>query len=324
VPILFERRVLGVLHVGTLGPRQFHVSDAQLLQVVADRIGVGIAYAQLYEDERRARVRAQEEEARSRFLAELSAVLSSTLDYDTTLANVARLMVPSFADGCVLDIVRDGGRLERIAVAGGDPGDEQIARGLLERHPPDGERHPLVRVLRTGAPLLVRDVSDAMLDGMASDGEHRDVLRRFGIRSAIMAPLVVRGETLGVISFISRRPERRFGEGDLELALEIARRAAFAVENARLYRAARESRERVARQAARQRRLADAARVFAEASLDVGTVGEALLRQLSDALGDVCTVRLLSEDGKWLVPLAFHHPDPEAERALAPIAATRR
>src|SRR5207245_2185825 len=114
VPILFEGRGIGVLHVGTLQPRHFRQEDAQLLQVVADRIGLGIEYARLYEEERAARARSEVEQRRSRFLANVSALLATTLDYEATLRNLARLAVPELGDWCVIHMLGEQGSMRRV------------------------------------------------------------------------------------------------------------------------------------------------------------------------------------------------------------------
>src|SRR5213594_3734146 len=123
VPILFEGRGIGVLHVGTLQPRHFRQEDAQLLQVVADRIGLGIEYARLYE------------QGRSRFLANVSALLATTPDYERTLRNLARLAVPELGDWCVIDMLGEQGLMRRVAVAHVDPTKESLGWELERRYP---------------------------------------------------------------------------------------------------------------------------------------------------------------------------------------------
>ena len=242
VPILFEGRVVGVLHVGTLQPRQFRRADAQLLQVVADRIGLGIEYSRLYEQERNARARSEVEQRRSRFLANVSALLATTPDYEPTLRNLARLAVPELGDWCVIDMLGEQGLMRRVAVAHVDPTRESLGWELERRYPmrPDDAYSP-ARVARTGRPQLVAEVTEAILAEAARDVTHLDLLHQLGLASAITVPLVARGRTLGTLSVAISASGRRYTQEDLIFMEEVAARAALAVDNARLYREAQET-----------------------------------------------------------------------------------
>src|SRR5215212_6424238 len=176
-------------------------------------------------------------EEAQRFLAEVGATLSSSLDYRATLASVARLAVPRLADWCAVDIVEEDGTLERLAVEHEDLQKVQVAHELQERYPPDPETpQGLLRVLRSGQSEFYPDITDEMMVAAARDAEHLRLMRELGFVSLIFVPLVARGRTLGVITLVSAESGRRYREADLELAEELARHAALAVDNARLYR----------------------------------------------------------------------------------------
>jgi PAS domain S-box-containing protein len=176
-------------------------------------------------------------EEAQRFLAEVGAALSSSLDYRTTLASVARLAVPRLADWCAVDIVEEDGSLERLAVEHEDPQKVQLAHELNERYPPDPEApQGVLRVVRSGQSEFYPDITDEMLVDAARDAEHLRLMREIGFVSVIIVPLVARGRTLGVITLVSAESGRRYREDDLELVEELARHAALAVDNARLYR----------------------------------------------------------------------------------------
>src|SRR6059058_182830 len=242
VPILFEGKVIGVLHVGTLHPRHFRRDDAQLLQVVADRIGLGIEYSRLYEEERRARARSEAEQRRSRFLANVSALLATTLDYEATLRNLARLAVPELGDWCVIDMLGEHGQMRRVAVAHVVPAKESLAWELERRHAmrPEDAYSP-ARVARTGRAELVPEVTEALLAEAARDEAHLDLLHQLGLASHICVPLVARGRTLGTLSVATSGAGRRYTREDLAFTEEVAARAALAVDNVRLYREAQET-----------------------------------------------------------------------------------
>ena len=182
----------------------------------------------------------KQEEGAQRFLAEAGDVLSSSLDYRATLASVARLAVPTLADWCAVDILAADGSVERLATAHEDPDKVSLAIRLQEGYPTDPEAASGVpHVLRTGRPELYPEVTDATLEAIAQDPEHLDLLREIGFTSVIIVPMVARERTLGAVTLVSAESGRRYGESDLGLAEELARRAAMAVDNARLYEEAR-------------------------------------------------------------------------------------
>ena len=179
---------------------------------------------------------ARRREAELRFLAGASAALAELLDVPSTMQRVASLAVPHFADWCAVDLLGPDGSLERVAVAHADAGKVARARDLHRRHPPDPAAPGGVwAVLRTGTAELVPEVTDEMLAGAVTDGDHLRAIRELGLRSYIGVPLTARGQTAGVVTFAMAGSGRRFGPDDLRLAGDLARRAAVAVENARLY-----------------------------------------------------------------------------------------
>src|SRR5215207_1018798 len=171
-----------------------------------------------------------------RFLAESGATLSSSLDYRDTLANVARIAVPILADWCAVDVMEEDGSVERLAVEHSDPEKVALAYELQERYPSDPEATRGVRkVLQTGEPDMMAEIPDELLDQAAMDVEHRTIMRELGVRSYMVVPMVVRGRSHGAITLVSAESGRRYEETDLRLAEELARRAALAVDNAKLY-----------------------------------------------------------------------------------------
>jgi PAS domain S-box-containing protein len=172
------------------------------------------------------------------FLAQASDVLSSSLDYHTTLSAVAGLVVPRFADWCAIDLLRDDGTLERVSVAHVDPEKVKLAHELMRQYPIDlNEPAGVAQVLRSGKPDFVAHISDEMLRAVTVDDAHLAMMQRLGLRSYIGVPLVARGRTLGAISLVSAESGRVYTGTNVLQAMELARRAALAVDNARLYQA---------------------------------------------------------------------------------------
>jgi PAS domain S-box-containing protein len=175
-------------------------------------------------------------EVGQRFLAESGRLLGASLDYATTLRSVARVAVPSFADWCSVTLVDDHGGLEQVATAHSDPAKLELAERLRERYPQDprAETGP-AHVIRTARSELLPEIRDELLVGAAQDEEHLELLRGLGIRSAMIVPLPSWRGALGALSFVNDKSGRAFDESDLALAEEVGRRAATAIENARLY-----------------------------------------------------------------------------------------
>jgi PAS domain S-box-containing protein len=187
----------------------------------------------LLKHEQLARAEAEANEQRFAFLAQASEILSSSLDYEATLKSVAHLAVPLFADWCRVDVLKDDGEIQRVAVAHQDLAKIALAEEIINRYPNDPGGLPLV--LRTGEAAIYPEVTDAMLEQGACDAEHLELLRKVGIKSVMIVPLVARERTLGAITFVSGETDRIYSESDLNFAQDLADRAALAVDNARLY-----------------------------------------------------------------------------------------
>ena len=183
-------------------------------------------------------------EDRQRFLADAGWVLGSSLAYERTLADVARLAVPRIADWCAVDIFRDG-RLERLALEHADPLKLSLARELQETmlHAAEAAGAAAVRLQE---PVLVSEVDDDALASFGFDDSQLEIARALEPRSYVTVPLSARGEVFGSISLVTAESERTYDEDDLALAVELARHAAAAIDNAHLCEEA-ERRGRAAR-----------------------------------------------------------------------------
>jgi serine phosphatase RsbU (regulator of sigma subunit) len=164
-------------------------------------------------------------------------VLSSSLDFEQTLRRVAELAVPELADWCGVDVRDERGVSRQVAVAHVDPAKIAFAHELRERFPPhpDEDETGLYAVMRTGRPELYREITDELLQASVTDHEQLEMVRSLGMRSVMIVPMTVAGRTLGALTFVSAESGRSFDEDDLAFAEELARRAAVAVENSRLF-----------------------------------------------------------------------------------------
>jgi PAS domain S-box-containing protein len=176
-------------------------------------------------------------EQERQFLAEANVALSGSLDYEQTIGTVAQLVVRDFADWCIVDIMEERENLRRLKVASADPANAALC-ARFEQVRIDRNRPYLLRpVIEARQPLLVEHVSAEFLESVAQSPEHLQALRSVSPTSIMAVPLLMRGQSLGVVAFISSTPSRVYRAGDLRLAEALADRAAVAIENARLYRA---------------------------------------------------------------------------------------
>jgi PAS domain S-box-containing protein len=175
-------------------------------------------------------------EKEQQFLAEVSVALSASLNYEQTLANVARLVVQTFADWSAVDVIDEEGQLSRLTVASADP-DQAALCTVLEQMPPDRDLPHIMRsVIENKRPLVVEQVTAQYIESLVQGPGHLQALLATGIRSFVAVPLLVRGHPFGALFLGSSTLSRVFGQGDLRLAEALADRAARAIENARLYR----------------------------------------------------------------------------------------
>jgi PAS domain S-box-containing protein len=187
-------------------------------------------------EEHAAREAAEHAERRAAFLAEGSRVLGSSFDYQTTLASLTRLAVPTLADYCTVDIIGRDEKIERVGVAHADPMKEPVLWAVTKYVRTDLPMAPhLHRALVEGESTLVAEYDDEQLAATLLDDEHLRLVRRLSPRSIVSVPLQLGGRILGVLALYMSESGRRFGPDDLSLAEELGRRASLAIENARLF-----------------------------------------------------------------------------------------
>jgi PAS domain S-box-containing protein len=187
-------------------------------------------------DRKRAEEERERRHRRAVFLSEIAGALSESLAYGETLSRVAALVVPAFADWCAVDVVREDGEVERVAVTHAHGGKVELADEIRRRYEhPRSPNWPL-HVIRTATPALFPDLTDEMIVAAAHGDEERiGLVRELGLRSYVCVPLVVAGRALGALTVANGESGRRFDEDDIRLAEDIASRAALAVANARSY-----------------------------------------------------------------------------------------
>ena len=242
VPLRIQNDVSGSIVFYWRTPRSFGEFEVRVARIIGNLAASALGTADLYDRELLMRQQAEAAERRASFVVQAGLVLASSLDYQQTLASVARLAVPTFADWAAVDVLDEKGMLERVAVAHSDPEKVEFAYGIHRRYPPQ-EHDPTRMVMQTGQPMMMT-VPGEVTEGSADDSAHARAVQELGIRSFIVAPMIFGERSMGAITFAMAESGRTYAEPDLQMAEELARRAAIAVQHARLHRDISASEER--------------------------------------------------------------------------------
>ncbi len=225
MPLIARGHTLGVLALIRTTAR-FDQADVDTVRELAARVAVAVDNANLYREARRGREQLG-------FLAEASALLGSTLEVEGTLDELCSLVAGRAADWCAVHLRDDTGRIHAASVAHRDLDRTKTARSELAAFPSTREPPTMVsRAIETGEPVLISNGEDSF-------SEH-GFEREEGVHSGMVIPLVARGRPLGSLSLVRAETVERYTPEDLEFAVDLARRAAIALDNAQLYRASEE------------------------------------------------------------------------------------
>ncbi len=227
VPVWVRGELVAVLCHEHDGPKRTWTHEEQAF-------AVGLAQTIATALEARERNRAERRAQRATFLAESSAVLTETLDITAIPSRLVALAVPLLGDWCVLDVL-EGSTLRRLASAHADPAKVADVEALYRRYPPHVDcPQATARAVRTGATVRVGDPDGLSARDISSDPEHVALLQWLGFRSGVAVPLSAHGRTLGALAIVSAN--RSYSPDDVALAEELGRRAAIALDHARLFR----------------------------------------------------------------------------------------
>jgi PAS domain S-box-containing protein len=243
VPLAARGRVFGGLHFSFPTERTFSEADADFLKDLGQQCALALDRALLLEAAETERVKAERARKWLEFMTKATAALGETLDYRTRLTALAALCVPDLADWAAVDVLAEDGTLHRLAVTHRRPEMEPVMRELQSRFPPQAGRHPALMALKTGKTQQIGEISDEMLASADLDPENLRLLRLVGIRATLTVALSARGSAIGAITYgMSPAPQgsgRLFTPETIAIAEELARRAAVALDNSRLFETAR-------------------------------------------------------------------------------------
>ena len=288
VPLTTRGRTIGALTLlSTREGRHYGKRDVDFAHHLARRFALAIDNARLFDESRDARVRAE-------FLVRAGEILSGSMDYEETLRNVAAIAVPELADWCTVQLLDEDGSIRQVAAAHVDPAKVRLAQELQERFPTDPETPTgSSGVIRTGQTEVTPEITDELIEVAVADPELRQVVKDLGLRSTIIAPLRAHGRVFGAVTFVSAESGRRFGDEDIQLVEELARRAGTAVDNARLYT----ERGRIAHTLQMELLPADLPEIpFVEVAVRYRAAGE-----LNEVGGDFYDIFPSAVEGEWML-----------------------
>ncbi len=242
VPLVVHHVTIGAMGFSFSEVRELSATDKTFIMGLAQKCAQALERTRLYEAERTARLSAEAAQARATFLAEVSRVLASSLNYDTRLQHLAWLLVPEFADWCFIDVIeKDQNVLRRIEKAVDNPAKDSVRKALHDRFRPDLLDSPKVGAAYvTGQAEFYPQMTDDLLTTMARNTDHHQLLRAIGIRSAIFVPLLGRGQILGMVTLLYAESGRQYTQEDVATATDLASRAGLLMDNVKLYTTARE------------------------------------------------------------------------------------
>lgn len=220
-----------VINLKESGPKAIFKTSASPIQDADGNITASILVASDVTQEKRY-------ESNQAFLAQVKSLLISTLDYDQILDKVASSAIPYLADGCMVDLL-EGDNIKRIVTKHRDPFIQALMDELQRRYPPRIDSpQPTARAIRTGLSTMMK-VDHETIVKHCFDNDHVDLITRIGIRSHISIPLQIRGRIIGSINLFTSFERTEFDDIDYTLALELARNASVAIDNASLYKDAK-------------------------------------------------------------------------------------
>ncbi len=244
VPLIARGRVIGAITLSSIRADRFYtMSDLKFAQEIANRIALTLDNANLYRQAQNEIIVRRETEKklvdaqkRLLFLSEASKLLSSSLDYKTTINNIATLAIPYIADWYIVDMLNEKGQMELLSVAHADKKMVRFAKEYRKTHPVDlSTNSGTARVIKTGKSEFIPIVTDEMIVDSVKNKKELKLIRSLGFTSIIMVPLLVQGTVFGAMTLVSAGSKRIFSETDLSMIEELGTRIALAIQNVKLY-----------------------------------------------------------------------------------------
>jgi PAS domain S-box-containing protein len=217
-------------------------------------------------------------EETEKFIGEASRTLSGSLECRELLKQVSEFIVPRLADYCIIDLIDESGTVHRETLRHSDPERQELIDRLRRFPPRDARGLGVPHVLRSREPDLIPEVTEAWLRAISQSEEHLEILHTLAPRSVLIVPLWARGRVIGAITCAYTESGRHYSEADLPLARDLVGRAALAIENARLYEKAKQSRGEAERRAREEEALREAA-----GAVNAAFTSEDVIRRIAES-----------------------------------------
>lgn len=316
IPLKVNEKMIGGFNLSFSTEKPHTSSEEAFFTALAQQCAQSLERARLYDAEQKARQSAEDAQKQLAFLAEASAILATSLEAHHTLTQITNLIVPTLAESAHIDLLRDDGTIDRLAIRHTDPEKEADLYELNRLFPIDPQAHMgPAKVIRTGSAELVSVVPEGLLDSYAKNERHLELMQSFKMRSYIIVPLTVRGKTFGALTFTSS-VAGSFTVEDLTLLEEFGRRAALSVANAQLYQAEQGARAFADQNLQRVTRL-QAATAFLSEALTVEQVSSVTIEHTTYATNATSSVLALlknnpiKDNPMVLGVMATHGYDPD-------------
>lgn len=243
IPVRFEAFCSAVERWFEISAYPSHDGLSIYFQDISDRKRIEAERQQLLAREQETRAKAELAEQRCTFLAQVSEVLASSLDYKTTFQTVARLVVPFLADYCLIHKLESDGQMRMVAAVHHDPQKQALVDELAHLEPThiQDPNSFTAQVLRIGEPMLISGSPPKMTHTATQNPRLSELYAQLNPKSVVILPLIARKQILGSLVLARAESDPCYGESDVSVVLDLARRTATALDNSQLYHTAQES-----------------------------------------------------------------------------------
>ncbi len=234
-PIRTTDHIVGVVELFSKRERR---PDRALFDAVAEvgtRLGDFIERLDLEAQRNTLMWQLERSRAQQAFLLRANLALAEAVDFRDAVQKLAEVSVPTLGDICLIDVVDPDGALERLAAHHADPARQPMTDELRRHRPDPAGSHPAALAIRKGEPQWSADMSEAFMANTTTSREHFDLTQVLGFHSYVSVPLEAGSGIIGALTMVSTDSGRRFGDEELQLAQDLARQVATAIERARIY-----------------------------------------------------------------------------------------
>lgn len=276
LPVVVNGALVGAVAFSFFEPRVWDADEREFFITLVALFVTSLERARLLAKDRKVHEELGRRSEAIRLMAEVGALLSSSLDYESVLRQLAQVLVPVMADWCAVDVLNTNGEVQRLAAYHTDPNKLALVHEIEARYPEDrNAQHGVRNVMRTGSPEWLPEIPDELLVTVTRDAQHLELVRSLGLRSYVAVPLQGRERILGALTLVFAESERRYSADDARFIEQLAQRAGLAIDNAILFREQVSAREALERRAQQAQLVAEVGTALARGS---GGLTEALQR----------------------------------------------